>query len=311
MIKRRIPDKLAGGFLMVAFSVVAPSIDALAKLLAQELPPVEIALIRMSLQSFLLLPFLLVRISWRELWPMQAHLHFLRGFFIASWTILLVTALRSMPLADAIAIFFVEPLILTLISRIFLGEQVGWRRLAAVAVGFVGALVVIQPSFAEVSWSATLPLGAAFCFASYLALTRKVVQKSDPFAMQFYAGFTAMVILGLITLTGGYLGVAELTSVWPDARAWLLLFCLGFIATCSHIVLVLAFRKAPASLLAPLQYFEIVGATLLGLIIFREFPNLTTWVGIGIIVGSGLYVIWREQKLLILEVDKGLGSDRT
>ncbi len=192
--------------------------------------------------------------------------------------------------------FFVEPLILTLISAFFLNEKIGWRRTTAVCVGFFGVLIVIQPSFDLLGFSSLLPLAAAFLFASYLALTKIVSKDNDPIAIQFYAGFSAIIILGLANIIGFASSMPALQPVWPSLNAYILLFLLGLVATIAHLFLVMAFKRAQASLLAPLQYFEILGATFLGLLIFNEFPSLMKWVGIIIIVSSGLYVIWRQSK---------------
>lgn len=296
MKKINLTQQLQGSIFMILFTVFAPFIDTLAKILSKELPPIEIALIRVTIQCLILLPIILARKKNLYLWPSQIHLHFFRGFFLASVAVIFFTALQLMPIADAVAIFFVEPLILTILSSIFLKEKVGWKRMIAIGFGFIGALLVIQPSFENVGWAAALPLAAAFCFACYLIITRVVSQNTDTYVMQFYAGFFALIILGIINLLAGYTNTI-FTPVFPSLNAVWLLLCLGFVATSAHILLVLAFKKAQASVLAPLQYLEIIGATILGLLVFKEFPSITTWCGILIIVGTGLFVMFREQKL--------------
>ncbi len=296
MKKINLSGAFGGSIFMILFTIFAPNIDALAKLLSREIPALEVALFRFMIQTLLLAPIVIYKLGFRELWPDKSIIHFIRGALIGLCSLTFFAALKVMPIADAVAIFFVEPLILTLISAFFLNEKIGWRRTTAVCVGFFGALIVIQPSFDLLGFSSLLPLAAAFLFASYLALTKIVSKDNDPIAIQFYAGFSAIIILGLANIIGFASSMPALQPVWPSLNAYILLFLLGLVATIAHLFLVMAFKRAQASLLAPLQYFEILGATFLGLLIFNEFPSLMTWVGIIIIVSSGLYVIWRQSK---------------
>lgn len=278
--------------LMVLAMLMLPGIDAIAKWLSETIPAGQIAWSRFLFQTALMLPlFLRTRgaVVTRTL-----PLHAVRGALIALTTLLFFIALKHLPLADAISIFFVEPLILTLLSALFLAEPVGLRRLTAVAVGFAGALVVIRPSFTVLGPPALLPLGAALSFAVYLMLTRKLAQHEAPERMQFYAGVFGAVVMTVALAAGSAADVSVLSFVAPDPGQWVLLAGLGVIATVGHLLVVHAFRRAPAGLLAPFQYVEIVGATILGLVLFDDFPDATTWIGVAIIVGSGMYVFHRE-----------------
>ncbi|MGI9508813.1 MAG: DMT family transporter [Geminicoccaceae bacterium] len=281
--------------MMAAGVIVIPGIDAIAKFLSETLPPGQIAASRFLFQLALLLPIVLV--AGRPLRSRHPGLNALRGGLIASATLLFFWALSYLPIADTVAIFFVEPLILTLISAVFLREPVGWRRLTAVVVGLVGALLVIRPSFQTIGWPALLPLGAATCFAVYLALTRRVVAADDVLTMQLWAGFFGLIMLGLALIGGNAADIEVLDPAWPSVSEWLWMAALGAIATSGHLLIVGAFRRAPPSILAPFQYLEILGATLLGVLIFGDFPGLLTWLGILIIVASGLYVFHRERRL--------------
>lgn len=288
-----------GIVLMLVFVVIAPGMDIFAKLATSTLPSGEIALARFAVQGLVLMPVVIWRGATRRggvrrLTVRAAMLHGLRGFFIAVATVCFITALSVMAVADAIAIFFVEPLILTLLGGLALGERVGWRRYAACLVGFVGALIVVRPSFDQLGWMALLPLGTALGFAFYLVLTRRLAQYEDPFAMQAYSGLAGTLCVAVAL----WLGAGTMTvfdPVWPDARGWLLMAAVGGIATISHLFLVFAFKNAPASTLAPFQYLEIVAATGFGYLVFGDFPDALKWLGIAIIVGSGLYVFWRES----------------
>ncbi|MEL6962998.1 MAG: DMT family transporter [Pseudomonadota bacterium] len=281
--------------MMAGGVIIIPGIDAIAKYLSDSLAPGQIAGSRFLFQLAFLLPIVLV--VGRPLLSRHIGLNALRGALIGGATLFFFWGLNYLPLADTIAIFFVEPLILTLIAAVFLGEQVGWRRLSAIIVGFVGALLVIQPSFQVVGAPAFLPLGAACCFAIYLALTRRVAVAEDVLTMQLWAGIFGLLTLGVALGVGEFLSISVLDPSWPTPQEWILLAALGAIATSGHLLIVAAFRRARPSILAPFQYLEILGATILGLLIFDDFPSPTTWLGIIIIVLSGLYVFHRERRL--------------
>lgn len=294
-VRQRRTEVETGMTMMAVAMLMVPAIDALAKSLGETVPTGQISASRFLFQTLFLAPLVLLgghRFQLAGL-PVQAA----RGALIALVTVLFFTSLRFLPLADAIAIFFVEPLILTLLSAAFLGEPVGWRRLLAVAVGFGGALMVIQPSFEEAGWPAFLPLGAAFGFASYLVLTRRLAQAGDAVAMQFYAGvFGCLTMVAVMAMAVG-LGVGSVyfVPVWPTTVDWLKLAGLGAVATAGHLLVVHALRRAPAGVVAPFQYLEIISATLLGYVFFDDFPTPEKWLGIAVIIGSGLYVFHRER----------------
>lgn len=286
-----------GMFMMAAAMLWIPVIDAIAKILGDHVPAGQVAASRFLFQSLLLLPLILLsdgipRLPWR-----QVHLHAARGALIALATAFFFTALKYLPMADAIAIFFVEPLILTLLSALFLGETIGWRRMTAVLIGFIGALIVIRPGFGWAGWPALMPLLAAACFAVYLVLTRTMAQTTDAVQMQFWAGVFGCLTMAVVLALGGVAEIPALTAVRPDLFEWGMLFALGLIATIGHMLVVHAFRRAPAGVLAPFQYLEIISATVLGYLIFNDFPDAVTWVGVAIIVGAGMYVFHRERRL--------------
>ncbi|WP_425450463.1 DMT family transporter [Virgifigura deserti] len=298
-------DVETGILIMAAAMLMVPCMDAIAKTLAATVAPGQVAWARFFFQTIFLLPAVLTmrRKSARgqaaggQAVPPRLDLHAARGGLIAVATLLFFWALKHLPMADAIAIFFVEPLILTLLSALLLGEPIGWRRLAAVAVGFGGALVIIRPSWQAFGWAAVLPLGSAFCFALYLILTRLLAKRESAAAMQFWAGLFGALVLSAALGIGAGAGIGVIEPVWPSLRDWGLMVGLGVLATVSHILVVFAFRRAPAGVLAPFQYIEIISATLLGLLVFGDFPDATTWAGVAIIIGSGLYVFHRERRI--------------
>ncbi|MCD1263769.1 hypothetical protein B5M44_20210 [Shinella sumterensis] len=286
-----------GLFLMVLSVLVSPVIDIFAKLAVTAVPATEITFVRLLFQMVVLAPICLMRgtlldVTWRKM-----GLHAARGLLMAITMISFVTALAVMEVADAIAIFFVEPIILTILGSIVLKETIGWRRYTACAVGFFGSLLVIRPSLQEVGLIALMPVVAAFSLALFFLLTRLVAQKEDPWSMQFYAGFWGALFAGLLLAVGNSLGIGILTPVMPDLKNTLYIAGAAIAATIAGVLGVYAYRSAPASTLAPLQYLEIVSATVLGWWVFDHLPDAIKWLGIAIIIGSGLYVIWRERQV--------------
>ncbi|WP_298677876.1 DMT family transporter [uncultured Lentibacter sp.] len=281
---------------MVAFALIAPVMDAFAKATPAYIPVMEILGFRFGIQGLLLLPVaLFLGIAH---WPTRGELglHLMRGFLILAATGLFFAAVREMPLANAIAIFFVEPFILTLLGGVFLGEAVGARRILACAVGFGGALLVIQPSFSELGLVALFPLGTALCFALYMVMTRSMAHKMHPITLQAYTALAAcLLILPLLFAFDGT-GHPALDPAMPQGVAILMLLGVGIVSTVSHLFISLALKFAPATTIAPLQYLEIVAATALGYFFFADMPDRLTFLGITIIVGAGLYVFARERR---------------
>jgi S-adenosylmethionine uptake transporter len=291
------PDVEKGMLAMTLAMLMVPGMDAIAKALSDTVPAAQVAWSRFLFQSAIMLPILLI---WRRdvlKTRMQIGPQALRGALMATAATCFFWSLKYLPLADAIAIFFVEPLILTLFSALFLGEPIGWRRISAVTVGFLGALIVIRPSWEIFGWPALLPLAAACCFAGYLTLTRYLAPKHSAVGMQLWAGVFGALVLTVVLGVGAVVEAPAADPVWPTAREWGLLAVMGVFGTLAHIMVVYAFRQAAAGVLAPFQYLEIISATLLGLLIFGDFPDAVTWLGTAVIVGSGLYVYHRERRL--------------
>ena len=292
---------LPGVALMIAFCVIAPLIDVASKLAAQGVPVGVIVLGRGIVQAALMLPVVLLMRLPLGLTRRTFRLATVRALMLVASTYCFVAAVRVMPIADALAIVFVEPFVILLIGRLALGEHVGPRRLAACAAGFVGSLFVIQPSFAAFGAVAFFPLGTAVSFALYMLVTRHLSRDVHPVAMQFHtAAIAAVLCLPLLGL-GTALGAAPISFELPQGIFWLWVFCVGLASTVSHMAITYALKFAPSSTLAPLHYLEIVTATLLGYIFFSDFPNALTFTGIAIIVASGLYVIYRERRVALAE----------
>lgn len=291
------PDLTKGLGLMLFAMLILPSMDIIAKYVSANIAGVQVAQARFGFQMIVLLPAVLAWHGVGGLLPNNLWLNTVRSVLMAGAIACFFTALKWMPVADAIAVFFLEPMILTLLSAVFLREKVGWRRMLAVSVGFVGALIVVRPSYDVFGPVSLLPMLTALLFALYLMLTSKLSQSENILTMQFWSGFVGLVSLNVVIAAGSAGGVEALTFRLPTLTEWALMGLAGAIGTTMHLLIVKAFRLAPASVLAPLNYMEIVSATALGYLVFADFPDLLTWVGIAVIVGSGLFIFWREAKL--------------
>ena len=281
--------------LMVIAMLMLPGMDAIAKSLSDTISSGQTTFARFLFQTLFMLPLLLfTRGKWSTA---NLYLHFLRGALLAVATLFFFRGLVYLPIADAISIFFIEPMLVTLLSIALLGESVGRRRLTAIAVGFVGAIVVIRPSFAEVGWPVLFPAAAALCFSFYILLTRKLSVIESPVRMQFFAGIFGMAVVGCALIVGTFNDIEAITAVWPTVNQWMLLGLLGLLGTVGHLMVVYAYQRAEVCVLASFQYIEIISATILGYLIFQDFPDGPTWIGIALIVGSGMYIFRRESIL--------------
>lgn len=285
-----------GVALMSGATLMLPVMDVFAKLLGETMAPVQIAMARFIGQAGLaLLAALLTRqlAGLRppgSLWP-----HLARGLCLGGATLLFFSALRFMAIPDALAIFFVQPMILTALGVLLLRERTDARRLVAAAVGFAGALVIIRPGWSAFGLAALLPLGAALLFATYLLLTRHLSGRGSMLAAQFTAGIAGAGSLGLVLLAGSLAGLPDASASLPAAADWPMLAGLGLASFVGHGLVVAAFRRAPAGVLAPLDYLEMVSATVLSYLVFGSIPGATTWAGMALIVASGLYIVRRER----------------
>ena len=286
---------LAGVALMLGFCVFAPMLDVAAKLASESLPVGQITAARFIVQCALMAPVvwimgLSLRVP-RALWPSLLA----RAALLLGSTFCFIAAISVMPLADALAIVFVAPFIVLLVGKVYLAEDVGPRRVGAALVGFVGVLFVIQPSFAAFRAVALFPLGTALGFAFYILVTRGLSRRMHPVALQFHTGLIASLLCLPPLLLAQGTGSPLLDPVWPQGITWLWLFAVGFFAALSHMMMTYALSFAPSATLAPLQYLELPVATLLGYLVFRDFPNALTLTGIAIIIGAGLYMVHRER----------------
>jgi len=278
---------LLGIGLMITAMAVLPFLDVIAKYLGQQgVPVMQIVWARLFFGAILTLPFALKIAGVKGLMPNMPLMHAVRASFIIAATAFFFWALHYLPIADTLAIFFVQPLIVTMLSPIMLGEHVGIRRWAAVAVGFAGTLIIIRPGFEELNPGVFLALGSGTCLALYLLLTRKIAGSAPAMLTTFYT-----------SLMGGLITSVIVLFVWetPTPAQWGFFVLLSFIANGGHYLIIRAYDHAEASLLAPLAYTEIVMAVLAGWYFFGDFPDGWTFLGVAILIASAIYISWRER----------------
>ena len=286
---------LPGVALMLAFCVLAPLLDVAAKIATATVPVGQITAARFVVQAALMLPVAVVMGLPLALPARLWGLMLARAVVLIVSTYCFIAATQVMPIADALAIVFVEPFILLVLGHLIFGDAVGPRRIGASLVGFLGAILVIQPSLAVFGWVALFPLGTAVLFAFYMLITRAMSESVHPVTMQLHTALVGSALcLPLLALANGS-GWTEFDPVMPQGLDWLWLLSVGFWAAVSHICMTYALKFAPSATLAPLHYLEIVSAVALGYAVFGDFPNVLTWAGIAIIVASGLYIIHRER----------------
>lgn len=290
------PDRIVlGTMLMLGFCLTAPLLDVCAKLASAAIPVGQITGARFLVQSLIMLPALIL---WRyplRFDPSLLRLLFARALLLVLSTFCFVAAIASMPIADALAIVFVEPFLLLLIGNYALREKVGPRRLAACAVGFLGVLLVIQPSFEAFGAVAFLPLGTALFFALYMLITRALSRRIQAVPMQFHSAWIGTLFCLPILLFAEGSGIQSLDPVMPQGIFWFFLIGVGAASSLSHLLMSLALSHAPATVLAPLHYLELVSAAAFGYLVFKDTPNEMALAGMTVIIGCGLYIIHRER----------------
>ena len=284
-----------GTLMMLAFCLTAPLIDTFAKLASDTIPVGQITAARYVSQAMILVPVMLAMRLDLRMNRSDLLLTFLRAVLSVASTATFVGAIAVMPLADALAIVFVEPFLLLLIGHFILSETVGIRRLGASVVGFAGSLIIIRPSFAEFGSVALLPLGTAFFFALYMISMRWRTHGAHPVRIQATTAVASIILtVPLLWLADGS-GIRDLDPVMPQGRYWIYLFGVGLAASIAHMLLTYALRFASSTVLAPLHYLELISATFFGYIVFSDFPDLPTWIGVAVIAASGIYIMHRER----------------
>ncbi len=278
---------LRGILLMVAAVGLFVTMDTIAKYLSRWYPVPLIVWARYVSNLALLLAFLAASGQLRHLRTTRPGLQFARGLLLALATMLFFTSLSVLPLADANAIGFVLPLFVAALAVPMLGERLEMARLIAIFVGLAGALIIVRPGSDVFTPYALLPLGMAVCNALYQILTRKVAGLEHPLTSLAWGAIVGAVLLSLM---------APFVWVTPQAASHgVLIVIIGVLASFGHFLLIRAYDYANATLLAPYTYTALIWAMLSGWLVFGDFPDGWSLVGMGIIVLSGLYLANRQR----------------
>ena len=279
---------LIGIGLMLMAMAVLPGIDVIAKYMgAQGTPVLQIVWARLTFGAGVTLPFALRQTGWGGLMPSRPLYHGLRAGLLILATFCFFWSLKFLPIADALAIFFVQPLVVTALSPLVLREHVGPRRWIAVAVGFIGTLIIIRPSFGGMNPGSILALAAGTCLALYFLMTRRISGEQKAIVTTFHTNLLGGVITSVLV---------PLVWVTPKPLDWLLFVSLAIIANIGHYCIVRAYDHAEASLLAPLAYTEMVTSTILGWVFFGDFPDRFTFLGVAILIACAIYISTREGR---------------
>ena len=279
---------LRGIALMVIASLLFPIGDAIAKYLVGTYDVLLILWLKYVVQTLLVALVMLFTLPLGAFRTRRLGLQIGRGVAgIGSYGTFLF-AVSFIPLVDALAIEFSSPFIVVALSVVLLGETVGVRRWSAVAVGFVGTMLIVRPGLGMVHWASTLMLFAAACVALMLIASRALARTEHPMTSLFYVSLTGLIVTSL---------PAPFFWTALDPKAWALMLAVGAIAGLCHYLFVWAFEFATASLLAPFTYAQIIGATILGYMVFADVPDRWTVSGTAILVASGLYVAYRENRV--------------
>lgn len=281
-------DPLRGIMYMCAAVALFPFLNATVKYLNMDYPTAQIVWAR-YLGHFLFMVALFMPRRGVALFRTRApKSQVIRSILLLGSTVLYFTSLNFLPLTTAASISFTAPFIITALSVPLLGEQVGPRRWTAVAIGFLGMLLIVRPGADVSHWAAWLVVGSSSCYAIYTILTRKMATHGDDAATTIT--YTAVVGAVVTSLVGPFVWVTP--ANWFD---WLLFASMGFFGGLGHLFVVKSMQWAQASLVAPFSYGQLVGATILGYFIFQQFPDWISWVGIAIIVACGSYITYRES----------------
>jgi drug/metabolite transporter (DMT)-like permease len=265
------------------------SMDATGKFLSQSFPIMQILAIRFVI-FFIFALVIALRLRDKSIFKSQMPwAQVFRSLVLAVEVSVFILAFSLMPLADAHAIAAVAPLIGTMLAGLILGEAIGMRRWVSVAIGFVGALIIIRPGLGVMSWAALLPLGGAFLWAGYQVLSRRVSLGDRPETTALYTAFVGMIVFGIIS-----------PFYWQSASPseWGMLILNGVVGSIGHIILLKALDSAPAASLQPFNYSLMLWAILIGFIVFSDLPDMLTFVGAGIVILAGLMASDQGSRLL-------------
>ena len=265
--------------------MIVPVMDAFAKHLSSSMDVLQITWGRYFFTLIFTLSLMLIFYRKSLVWTKKPFLQLIRGLIFVFSTYLFFYAISEISLPKALTLAFVAPICVTALSPLFLKEQVGIKRWLAVFLGFFGTLVVIRPGLIEFNLATFAALGCGICYGFYLIITKKLSSSDNPLLTLLLSGIVGTIIISPF-----------LPSIWinPTSNQWILLVLIGLIASVAHLLLILSLKYADASKLAPLGYTEIITNIIISYYFFNELPDNWTYLGLFIIVISGLYVSKRE-----------------
>jgi drug/metabolite transporter (DMT)-like permease len=261
--------------------------DTISKYLSRYYPVPAIVWARYFFHVLLVVIALGPRLGWGLVRTRRLGVQLVRGLLLAGSTLFFVFAIKQMPLAETSSITFIAPVLVTLMGAFFLKEKVETARWLAVAGGFAGVVIIVRPGGGVFNWTSVLPLCCAACFAGYQILTRKLANLESPYTSIFYSGLVGSVLMSL-----------TLPFIWvrPQSLIHALLFVvIGIIGGLSHLILIKAYDYAPASSLAPFSYTQLIWVTVMGYLVFDQFPDRWSLIGIAVIMASGIYIATHQQ----------------
>lgn len=280
---------MAGILLMIAAVFCFAVLDTIVKHLGRHYPIPGLVWARYATHLLFMLVLLAPRRGLRGLLRTQRlGIQIVRSLLLLGSSMFFFLALKYLPLAEASAIGFVTPLLVTAFSALLLGERVGPRRWTAVAVGFVGVLLIVRPGGLPLTFAVALPLCMSLCYSLYQIVTRRISGGEDPYVSLFYTAVVGTVVMA-----------AALPFGWetPALHHVPLILATGFLGGLGHLLMIQALGRAPASALAPFTYSQLIWVTLLGFVVFGDFPDAVSVLGMCVIAGSGLYIAYREAQL--------------
>jgi drug/metabolite transporter (DMT)-like permease len=280
----RYPHAVRGIGLIVLATVCFGCLDTLSKILVAHYPAPALVWLRYLLQTIVMAAIFLPRMGMRLVRTTAPRLQLLRGLFLIGASVIFVLSLGYMQIAEAAAISFVAPVIVALAGGWLLGEHVHMRTWAALAAGFTGVLLIIQPGGSGFTWYYLLPLGCAFCFAGYQILTRRLAGHDDPITTLFYPG-----LVSCLVIPAAFPGTAFDVPAQPLHLA--LMVAIGILGATGHFLLIRAHHDAPATVLAPFGYSQLAVVTVLGFAVFGQLPNALALAGMALIAASGLGLV--------------------
>ena len=268
--------------------MIVPIMDALAKYLSWSLPVLQITWGRYFFTVVFTLSFMLIFFRKNLVWSKNPKLQLIRGIILLSANILFFYSISVISLAKALTLAFIHPLIVTALSPVLLNENVGIRRWIAVLMGFIGVLIVIRPGFLEFNLASLAAFGTGVCYGFYLMITRKLSDTDNPLLTLLFTG-----VVGAIIMTS----VMPIVWIPPTLNQWYMLASIGLVASVAHGFIIISYRMAEASKLAPLGYSEIITNIIIGYYFFADFPDTFTFIGLFTIIFSGIYVFKRGNVL--------------